>query len=92
MMNLETQIKQIALETVLPEIEFYLKTILDNERLLDLSEAAAMFGVSENTLRTYMKRAHDPLPSGSIGDRVKLKKSEVWEWIKRNRKGSVKVV
>ncbi len=55
-------------------------------KLLKVSEAADLIGVSQRQIRAWLKVGADPIPSVSVGDtgRVRLViEDEIEDWLKR---------
>ncbi len=56
-----------------------------NENWIGIEDAADYIGIKTVTLRSWIKKYHD-LPAHKVGKLWRFQKSELDEWIKRDKK------
>ena len=71
-----------AIDRYVGRIEEYL---LENERLLSITELSNLSGFSATTLRGWITRDYDPLPAYQVDKEYRVRKTDFDQWINTKR-------
>ena len=81
--------QQMINEAVEQAIDRYVgkieECLLENERLLSITELSNLSGFSATTLRSWITRDYDPLPAFQVDKEYRVRKTDFDQWINTKR-------